>query len=812
MRKHLFTLIVLSALFLVPFTAKATDYTVPSGSPVASWALPLYMGNTTSSAGNFYGSITQQIYLAEDLIAQEASAGNITDITFYYTSRSGYTASAITPRTIAIYLMESDVDEYPMYNFPYQDIYDNTQDKYLSYFLCDDDNKAGVKVFEGSLATEEVTSPTVKEVKLTFNVNNFAWSGTKNIIMTLVDKSATSHTSSNLRFQIVSTQTDAGTVNHPRFLDTYWTTSSDERAGWINTTSDIYNFSSKLGEYYGQFKVSNLTESEQKRQRSYVPKVTFSISPAVAPVVPATPTGLAASNIGVATASLSWTAVDGAVSYALYSSVDDETYTELATPSTNSYDWTGLSANSTYYVKVAAVNAAGSSDFSAPISFTTLAPHIHDGISFEPWSNPSALPTSGNYYLANDVMLDPYDPTTITLTGNLNLCLNGHTANVYGTHIVVPDSKTLAIYDNIGGGKLTGFVASEVGISDLFSKALIVVHSGGFLELYQGTIENTYEPDEDGSSYAIYSNGTLHLSGDVLINSNNTDIYLYSTNVIILDGAISNAEKHKVYKMGGDITYGWSTYMSGEDPRDYFESSNSARAVFLDDDEAALRILLRLSENSNNSSIADNRDIVVDVALTRSLTSSQYNTFCLPFNLNNAQLEAIFGVGYDLEQFDHSNFDGETLELAFVRRYELTEGQPYLIKPSVDVVNPYFEGVTIYDGNPGSDEFDAHIYFYGTFGPTSLEGGNKNLLFLGANDELFWPEATGNIKGFRAYFEVQAGSPARRAIRACINTRNTPTGIENQKSQITNQKFLKDGQLFIIRDNKTYNVLGIECK
>jgi hypothetical protein len=373
---------------------------------------------------------------------------------------------------------------------------------------------------------------------------------------------------------------------------------------------------------------------------------------------------------------------------------------------------------------------------------------------------------------------------------------------------------TFAVYDNVGGGKITSVVPGEVGAADIYAKALIVVYSGGELDLYQGTIENNYEHDPEDPldtyySYAIYSNGTLHLSGDVLINSNNADIYLYASNVITLDGALSNAEKHTVYKMGGDITYGWSTYMSGENPRDYFESANSARSVCLNEGEAALRLLLTLSESSLNSSISTSYNQLVDVNLTRSLVSSQFNTFCLPFALSNAQLEEIFGAGYDLEEFASSSLEDGVLSLTFNKVTSLVAGKPYLIQPSVDVTNPSFEGVTISAIAPADQEDDEFISFRGTFAPTELQGGNMNILFLGSGNELFWPESTGNIKGFRAYFEVK-GAAQQAAVRArIVMNEETDQALEmtNDQSPMTN-KILRDGQLLIERNGKTFNAQG----
>ena len=777
MRKHLFTLFVLSALLLIPNIGKANTVTVDGATGTTSTYLPVALHTNTSNANNAFHSVSQQLYYASELAG--ASSTRITAITF------DYVGTTLPNRKIAVWMNSADYDSFPLPN---------------EGNPSDEANKTpnmvnpGTKVFSG-----DVNMVDGEPYTITFDTP-YDWNGTSNVIVTVLDSTAkknskTYYPDATIYTVAVRIFETSGKV---RFLNK---TSKDE-SDYANKGWDMNNLAAAKA------------NSSSVANRKYANRITFTFAAAALP--PATPSDLAASSIGVTTASLSWSAVDGATSYKLYHSTSAEgIYTELASPTTNSFEWSGLTANTTYYVKVAAVNAVGSSALSDPISFTTLAPHIHDGITFEPWSNPSAMPTSGKYYLANDVALAPYDPTTITLTGNLNLCLNGNTANLYGTKIVVPDDDTLTIYD-VGGGKLTGFVVSEVGGSETYATSLIVVKSGGMLVLKEGTIENTYAHDsedpEDGWSYAIFSNGTIRLSGDVLINSNDVDIYLYASNIITLDGAISNAEKHTVYKNGGAFTSGWSTHMSGEDPRDYFESANSARSVCLDGGEASLRLLLTLSESSLNSSISTSSGQLADVNLTRSLVSSQYNTFCLPFALDNAQLEDIFGAGYDLEEFVSSELEDDVLSLSFNKVTALEAGKPYLLQPSIDVVNPSFEGVTITATSPADQEEDEYISFLGTYRPTELEGGNKNLLFLGTGNELFYPSTTANIKAFRAYFEVK-GDARKAAKRArIVKKEDAATGIESQELKANSQKILRNGQLYIIRDGKTYNVLGIECK
>lgn len=810
-KQHLLTHIcALCALIIfVPTSVRATDYTIEPGENAASYALPVYMGEQ-GSASSFYGSITQCIFLASELLDDDenpASEGDVTDITFYYTAKDKTSATGFS-RSIEIYLMEIDpsINEYAMVNIPYEHITYGTTDSYYSYFLCNVSNKAGQKVFDDNLITEDVSSGDTKEVKLTLSPS-FHWDGSKNIVMTVVDKSATTQPSSNLRFWISSTK--VGDVGHPRFAYTFWKNSSDERVSWISDGN--YNFSNRLSDYYGSNTKNNRREDDQKKQRSYVPKTTFTIESSAAPTAPSTPENLSASNVGANSASLSWSAVDGATSYNLYYSTSGEgIYDELASPATNSYNWTGLTASTTYYVKVAAVNGAGTSDYSEPISFTTQAPHIHDGITFEPWSNPSAMPTSGNYYLNTEVEL----ASDWNVTENINLCLNGHEVYTETNSIQVKDGATFAIYDNEGGGRIYGYF-----VANYPKYGLINIENGGTLVLSEGTIQNLYgsyeeddDPDDKSLSNAIYNNGTLKLSGALTFTSYHADIYLGSNKYITIESEkpLTNSEPYSVYKSGKSvITSGWAN-MNGADPKDYFVSANTSLNIKMGETEAEFYPVISLSENNTNTAIGTYSGQMVDVKLTRSLTSSQYNTFCLPFALDDDQLKEFFGAGYDLEEFVSSSLEGDVLNLVFNKVTSLEAGKPYLLQPSVDVANPSFEGVTIAATEPADQTSDANISFHATFAPTELEGGNKNLLFLGAENELFYPASTANIKAFRAYFELKGTAKLSAPKARIVKKQDSATGIENQKSEIGNHKFLKDGQLYILREGKMYNVLGME--
>lgn len=85
----------------------------------------------------------------------------------------------------------------------------------------------------------------------------------------------------------------------------------------------------------------------------------------------AVPTGLAASAITAATATASWTAVSGASSYTLEYKVNSATTWASQDFTTTSVNFTGLTASTTYNLRVRSNCTASSSAFSAQVNFTT---------------------------------------------------------------------------------------------------------------------------------------------------------------------------------------------------------------------------------------------------------------------------------------------------------------------------------------------------------------------------------------------------------------------------------------------------------
>lgn len=229
---------------------------------------------------------------------------------------------------------------------------------------------------------------------------------------------------------------------------------------------------------------------------------------------------------------------------------------------------------------------------------------------------------------------------------------------------------------------------------------------------------------------------------------------------------------------------------------------------------------LVISDNADYSTILANCSTYVEKPITLQLgrtlivDGDQYNTFCSPIALTKEQLN-----NADIRELESASLVGDELTLNFSEESldGVEAGKPYLVKPSSELSNPTFTNIAPNSlaSAPTPTEIPDVVDFIGVLAPTELEGGNHNILFLGADNELLWPETTANIKGMRAYFEVKGGvAGAAKRARIVMNKEAT-TDIEtvsDERLEVSGRKILRNGQILIIRDGKEYNVMGIMMK
>ncbi|MBQ8158008.1 MAG: chitobiase/beta-hexosaminidase C-terminal domain-containing protein [Prevotella sp.] len=138
----------------------------------------------------------------------------------------------------------------------------------------------------------------------------------------------------------------------------------------------------------------------------------------------------------------------------------------------------------------------------------------------------------------------------------------------------------------------------------------------------------------------------------------------------------------------------------------------------------------------------------VTVRLNRTLSSDNWNTFAVPFDI--ASLD-----GY-IREFDEA--DGNVLK--FKNASSIVAGTPYLVKPAADIVNPTYSDVTL-SATAAQTITKGDYSFAAIYQPTDL-ATDKTELFLKTDGKLYYPTALGTqLRGMRAFFRAPAGVTAR---------------------------------------------------
>lgn len=267
---------------------------------------------------------------------------------------------------------------------------------------------------------------------------------------------------------------------------------------------------------------------------------------------------------------------------------------------------------------------------------TVLAAGEHDSHSNN-WMEFTAGTTTlsgGSYYLSGDV---EYSGTeSITVSGEVILCLNGHKLNLNKQHISVGSGASLTLCDCSTGGVLTGGSVSKgggvyVGGGGTFtmtggsitgntaeSGGGVYVDEGGTFTMEDGSINNNQVTSGGGggvmvnkgsftlsggsitgnaTSDATYGYGggvclygTFNLSGDAIIQNNTkagaTDNLYLGWNTINITGPLGENARIGVTAEGVPRSFisGWSDNMAGENPADYFSSDGDALGIGLNAD------------------------------------------------------------------------------------------------------------------------------------------------------------------------------------------------------------------------------------
>lgn len=169
-----------------------------------------------------------------------------------------------------------------------------------------------------------------------------------------------------------------------------------------------------------------------------------------------------------------------------------------------------------------------------------------------------------------------------------------------------------------------------------------------------------------------------------------------------------------------------------------------------------------------------------NVTLKRTVESSHWNTFCVPFSLTADQVTKYFGEGTLLRTYE-GDFNNNIANFKVVDNIEA--GKPYLLKPGNAIVeNPTFEEVSVVATNldtyknPQAVGDAAMFQMKGIYNHVTLAQNETNL-YLGEGNLFYYPadaEAC-EMNGLRAYFIVPENTDINK-LRANIDGTATSLG------------------------------------
>lgn len=399
---------------------------------------------------------------------------------------------------------------------------------------------------------------------------------------------------------------------------------------------------------------------------------------------------------------------------------------------------------------------------------------------------------------------------------------NSETSHQYlnYTGVTAPTAEITLLADDLADLKARGLFFSGKHVT--ITKAELLQHACIASELWTGTLKSETGNIEINKSsfFTVVAGNKLRFSFE------NT-----SGDYPQLSVWVKNENYEYQYYMNYDDVDGESQIFTLELPDDVKLGYLKQKGLFVSCKHVDLTKVELLREKATESvTIVDNtnselllkniKNDIVDIAISRTLYRDGYfNTLCLPFDLSAEQIAASELSSAEIMEFTNAYISGEgdeqTLDLRFDPVSQIEAGKPYLIRfPDTEDELSSIAFISVIVTTDPSDEpitiDGTSMDFVGILAPTHLSSSNN--LFLGANDELYWMNENDDtdLKGFRAYFVAPAAARSMvRGKKARIVTReNAPTGLSDVQTTVRGTKVMKDGQLFIIYEGKTYNAQG----
>jgi hypothetical protein len=494
--------------------------------------------------------------------------------------------------------------------------------------------------------------------------------------------------------------------------------------------------------------------------------------------------------------------------------------TALSIPTNHGYLTTIPIADAgTYKVKVYAIdlNGDGNPQIGATQTVTVGVPYIAANGQAQICNSATRLTggeattlNSGWYYVTGEVNYTG----CLTLDGDANIILcDGATLNIGSsesrltTHCILGQDYTLTVY---GQGQQTGalygynktsnkpFNPNSYYNSRTARVSQFTQYGGNVtfdLNVHSSIVSSPYpvEANVDFRGGHFTANGGYGIKGNVNINWNDPDDRLRTS------GFGPNGTGGTVTNEGGKAFTDGTNYFAGT-------LDNTAK-VGAQGRTLSPVTAISLSDNASNSTAVTNLNGVNSLNVTlqgRTLyKDGDWNTLCLPFNLTAREIAESPLAGADIRTLSSASFDEENrvLTLNFTPAVgndpdnpawgsitSIEPGVPYIIRwekandyvddDEHNIVNPTFQEVTLCN-DMYPVVVDDVITFQGGYAPISFTEADKSILFLGAENTLYYPMPGARINACRAYFQLSSGA-AVKEFKLNFGEEEDPTSLSEE--------------------------------
>jgi len=393
--------------------------------------------------------------------------------------------------------------------------------------------------------------------------------------------------------------------------------------------------------------------------------------------------------------------------------------------------------------------------------------------------------------------------------GTYTFSENIYTTNAPTVTAELNDGTSLSVSNIVDGTNVNYTITNNSNITATLTVEGLHTYSAG---THDETVDLKYT-SAGKSGDNTWSNGTYTIVGENL-DGNNGNIFKFShqgNGIHTLSVPATIIVKQIVIK-------NWSQNYDCATPSTIISvSSTGATAIYVPTDNAAA------PKNSTRDLVINidghvaGTPIVISMALptqtngwfelkvekqnyTRPHPHMNLNTLCFPYQIDSYTGATFYTIlSTEVEA-------GELTKLVLEEHEGALEaGVPYFYDPAEGET----ELVCYYSGDrQETPQTAANGAFIGAYvDNTAVPEGS----YVTVNNQLYKCGANVTLAEYRAYVTPatfgRAAIPGRRQLR--IGGANMPTGIDQiVNGKCPNGKFIKDGQLFIIRDGKTYNAMG----